>query len=42
MNNNNKTKNITTDQVSQILNPEKCMEIIQGMYQGKPLLGTGG
>lgn len=42
MNNNNKTKNITTDQVSQILNPDKCMEIIQGMYQGKPLLGTGG
>jgi len=30
------------EQVSALLSQEKCMEIIQGMYQGKPLLGEGG
>lgn len=38
-------KTIQTEQVkraSELLTPEKCIEIIQGMYQGKPLLGNGG
>lgn len=35
-------KPIQLDQVSQILNQDKCIEIIQGLYQGKPLLGAGG
>jgi transposase-like protein len=36
------TKPILDEQVSRILNHDKCMEIIQGLYQGKPLLGAGG
>jgi hypothetical protein len=35
-------KPIQLEQVSQILNQDKCMEIIQGLYQGKPLLGPTG
>lgn len=35
-------KPIQLDKVSQILNQDKCMEIIQGLYQGKPLLGPSG
>jgi transposase-like protein len=39
---NKPTKIISPEQISQALNPEKCMEIIQGMYQGKPFFGSGG
>lgn len=35
-------KPLEVSQVSQILNADKCNEIIQGLYQGKPLLGANG
>jgi transposase-like protein len=35
-------KPIKLTQISQILNQDKCNEIIQGLYQGKPLLGPNG
>ena len=39
---NKSTKITTANNAAELLTQDKCMEIIQGMYQGKPLLGNGG
>lgn len=39
---NKPIKPLQLAQISEILNQDKCNEIIQGLYQGKPLLGPNG